>query len=73
MLVTAVLRPQQGEDRELEVVRGSPEQLLDSPRFPVRKTKGAVERLIGEFRQVIHSSRAAGGRNLTAEGRVTLD
>jgi hypothetical protein len=42
MLVAAVLRPEQGEDRELEMVRVSTEELSDTARFPVGETKGAV-------------------------------
>ncbi len=42
VLVAAVLRPEEREDRELEVVRIAPEQLLDSPRFPVRETEGPM-------------------------------
>ena len=51
MLVAAVLRPEEGEDGELEMVRVATEQLSDSPRFSVGETECAVERLIGEFRQ----------------------
>jgi hypothetical protein len=42
VLVAAVLRPQEGEDRELEVVGVAAEQLPDTLRFPVVQTKGAV-------------------------------
>jgi hypothetical protein len=38
VLVAAVLRPEEGEDRELEVVRVAPEQLPDTVRFPVGQT-----------------------------------
>ena len=55
------------------MVRISAEQLLDSPRFPVRETEGAMERLIGEFRQVIQCIRASGGRNLTVGATVTFE
>jgi hypothetical protein len=72
VLVAAVLRPEEGEDRELEVVRIPAEQLLDSPRFPVGQTEDAVERLIGDIRQVIQCIRAPGGRNLTARAAVTF-
>jgi len=60
VLVAAVLRPEEGEDRELEVIRIAVEQLADTPRFPVRQTKGAVERLGGELRQVIQCNRRVG-------------
>jgi hypothetical protein len=42
VLVAAVLRPEEGEDRELEVVRVAAEQLPDTVRFPVGQTKGTV-------------------------------
>ena len=59
VLVAAVLRPEEGEDRELEMVRVSPEQLLDTARFPVGETEGAVKRLGGDLRQVIQCIREA--------------
>jgi hypothetical protein len=43
MLVAAVLRPEEREDGELEVVRGSSEQLLDTVEFPVGETERAVK------------------------------
>jgi hypothetical protein len=46
MLVAAVLRPEQREDRELEVVRVAREQLPDSVELPVGETEGSVERLL---------------------------
>ena len=61
MLVPAVLRPEQGEDRELEVVRVAAEQIPDTARFPVGQTECAVERLGGDLRQVIQSNRRRGG------------
>jgi hypothetical protein len=51
MLVAAVLRPQQREDRELEVVRLAREQFADSVELPVGKTERPVERLIEDPRQ----------------------
>jgi hypothetical protein len=57
-----MLRPEQGEDTELEVVRVAAEQLPDTVRFPVGQTKGAVEGLMGgQLRQVIQCNRVAGG------------
>ena len=53
VLVAAVLRPEEREDGELEVVRLALEQLLDTVEFPVRQAEGAVERLFGDPRQVI--------------------
>jgi hypothetical protein len=43
------------------MVRVALEQLPDTFRFPVRETKGAVERLGGDLRQVIQSNRGRGG------------
>jgi hypothetical protein len=56
VLVAAMLRPQDGEDGELEVVRVAVEQLPDSSGFPIGETEGAMERLICDLRQVIQSS-----------------
>jgi len=62
VLVAAVLRPEEREDRELEVVRVAPEQLPDTLGLPVGQTKGAVKKgLGGDLRQVIQSSPACGG------------
>jgi hypothetical protein len=61
VLVAAVLRPEEGEDRELEVVRVSPEQVTDTVRFPVGQTKGTVNGLGGDLRQVIQCNREGGG------------
>jgi hypothetical protein len=62
VLVAAVLRPEQGEDRELEMVRVAPEQLVDTVRFPVGQTEGAVQKgLGGDLRQVIECNRGCGG------------
>jgi hypothetical protein len=46
-----VLRPQQREDRELEVVRLALEQLADAVELPVGETERAVERLFRDLRQ----------------------
>ena len=53
VLVAAVLRPEQREDGELEVVRVAPEQLADTVELPVGEAEGAVERLFRDLRQVI--------------------
>jgi hypothetical protein len=45
VLVAAVLRPEQGEHGQLEVVRVAAEQLSDSVGFPVGQTERPVERL----------------------------
>jgi hypothetical protein len=61
VLVAAVLRPEEGEDRELEIVRFASEQISDTGRFPVGQTECAVERLGGDLRQVIQSNCGRGG------------
>ena len=45
MLVPAVLRPEQREDGQLEVVRITLEQLADALELVVGEAQGAVERL----------------------------
>jgi hypothetical protein len=64
MLVAAVLRPEEGEDRELEMVRVAPQELPDTARFPVGQTKGAVKGLGCDLRQVIQSNPGCGGISL---------
>src|SRR6185437_14253559 len=62
VLVAAVLRPEEREDRELEMVRVTAEQLPDTVRLPVGQTKGAVQGLLGgQLRQVIQCNRGRGG------------
>jgi len=56
MLVAAVLRPEEREDRELEVVRLAREQLLDTVELPVGQPEGAMQRLFGDPRQGSESS-----------------
>jgi hypothetical protein len=51
VLVAAVLRPEQREDRELEVVRFALQQLADTVELPVREAEGAMKRLLGDRRQ----------------------
>ena len=48
VLVAAVLRPEEGEDDELEVVRLPFEQRADAVELPVREAERAVERLFGD-------------------------
>jgi hypothetical protein len=60
MLVAAVLRPEQREDRELEVVRLPREELADSAVLTVGETERPVERLIEDPRQGSQSRRLAG-------------
>jgi hypothetical protein len=56
VLVATVLRPEQREDRKLEIVRGPPKQLADTVKLPVRKAEAAVER----FRDRAQKSRVPG-------------
>jgi hypothetical protein len=46
-----MLRPEQREDSELEVVGLSLEQLADTFELPVREAEGAVKRLFCDPRQ----------------------
>jgi hypothetical protein len=57
VLVAAVLRPEQREDRELEVIRLTLEQLADTAELPVREAERAVERLFRNLRQRPQNSR----------------
>jgi hypothetical protein len=57
MLVAAVLRPEQREDGELEVVRLSPEQIADARVLAVGETECPVERLFEDPRQRIECNR----------------
>jgi hypothetical protein len=61
MLVPAVLRPEQREDRELEMVRVAAEQIADTVELPVREAECTVERLLDDPRQV-PESRPPGGQ-----------
>jgi hypothetical protein len=56
VLVGAMLRPEQREDGELEVVRLPAEQLADTFELPVGQPEGAVQRLFRDRRQVPQSS-----------------
>jgi hypothetical protein len=51
VLVAAVLRPEQGEDRELEVVGLPLEQREDTVELPVGEAEGPVERLLDDRAQ----------------------
>ena len=58
MLVAAVLRPEQREDRELEVVRVAAEQLVDAVELLVGQPQRTVERLFrSDLRQGQESTR----------------
>jgi hypothetical protein len=61
VLVAAVLRPEQREDAELELVRVAAEQLDDALELRVREPERSVERLLDYLRQVVESS-LEGGR-----------
>ena len=67
MLVTAVLRPEQREDRQLEVVRLAREQLDDALQFPVGQSERAVNGLIGDLGQVVQCRREARRRRARLE------
>ena len=69
MLVAAVLRPEQREDRELEVVRLAPEQRDDAVELPVREAELAMERLFRDGAQEASLARGAG----TAPGAAGAD
>ena len=56
MLVAAVLRPEEREDRELEVVRVTREQRADALVLPVGEAEGAMERLLRHAAQRIRVS-----------------
>ena len=61
MLVAAVLRPQQREDGELEVVRVTAEQPADPVELPVGQPQSTMEQLFRrDLRQVPESSRGGG-------------
>jgi hypothetical protein len=57
VLVGAVLRPEEREDGELEVVGVAAEQLLDSVELPVGQPEGAVDGLFRDDRQAPESNR----------------
>ncbi len=57
MLVAAVLRPEEREHRQLEVVRLALEEIDDSVELPVREAESAVDGLFGDLGQVIQCSR----------------
>jgi DNA-binding TFAR19-related protein (PDSD5 family) len=65
VLVAAMLRPEQREDRQLEVVRVATEQFADTVELSVRQAESAVERLFGDPRQGPESRRDF-GRNPVA-------
>jgi hypothetical protein len=58
VLVAAVLRPEEREDRELEVVRRARQQLLDTVELPVRETECPMEWLLRDRTQGVTVSGA---------------
>jgi hypothetical protein len=60
VLVAAVLRPEEREDGELEVVRIAAEELPDTVRLPVGETERAVQLLFRDLRQEIQCSGRVG-------------
>ena len=60
VLVPAVLRPEEREDRELEGVRLASQQLADTVELLVVEAEGTVELLFGDPRQGPENSRLDG-------------
>jgi hypothetical protein len=60
VLVAAVLRPEQREDGELEVVRRPLEQLADTVELLVPEAECTMKRLLDDPRQGPESRRAGG-------------
>jgi hypothetical protein len=68
VLVAAVLRPEQREDGELEVVRVAAEEVADAVELPVGETERPVERLFRNLRQAtIVAGKADGDPTVTLE------
>ena len=67
MLVAAVLRPEEREDRELEVVRIALEQRADSLELSVGETECAMER---GFRHAAQGASLAARRGRLSEQRL---
>ena len=64
MLVAAVLRPEEREDRELELVRVALQQIADSLELPVRQAESTMERrLFGDRSQSPTLAFLADGRS----------
>lgn len=70
MLVAAVLRPEEREDGQLEVVRRPLEERPDPVELPVGQPEGAVKRLVGNGSQ--RGMVSAPKDDLTEERVVTL-
>ena len=68
VLVAAVLRPEEGKDSELELVRVALEQIADSLELPVRQAESTVERrLFGDRSQSPTLAFLADGRSTPHE------
>jgi hypothetical protein len=68
MLVAAVLRPEEREDRELELVRVALQQVADSLELPVRQAESTMERwLFGDRSQNPTLAFLADGRTTRRE------
>src|SRR4051812_32543311 len=72
MLVPAVLRPEQREDRELEVRGLAPVKRHDPLVLLVGQPEGPVERLFGDRRQVVQCSRGVGSYGCGVVRRFAL-
>jgi len=71
VLVATVLGPEQGEDRELEVVRLASQQADDPVEFPVGKAECSVQRLFCDLAQTrIVSAAPAVTRRTARVGRM---
>ena len=60
VFVAAVLRPQEGEDGQLEMVRLAAEELPDPRGLAVGEAEGAMKRLFRDLRQVVQCNRRSG-------------
>ncbi len=70
MLVAAVLRPEEREHRELEVVRLTLEQRDDTVELPVREAELTMERLFRDRAQDASLTEASGGTGFVRGGAV---
>jgi hypothetical protein len=73
VLVPAVLRPEQGEDGELEVVGLALEERDDTSELPVREAELTMERLFRDRAQEASLTSASGGPRRWAPGDAALD
>jgi len=66
VLVSAVLGPEDGEDRELEVVLAASEQVVDAVALPVGETERSMKRLLRDCGQTASLPAASDGSARTA-------